>query len=410
MNVNELPGPAVVRPLQPRRFARHTAAAPTSASPEPPRNRVLVGDAREQLARLPSGSIDCCVTSPPYYQLRDYGVTGQLGSEAHVDDWVAGLRAVMAEVARVLKPTGALWVNLGDAYSTARRYGAPPKGLLLAPERLLLALAADGWLVRNKVVWAKPNPMPHSVADRLNTAHELVYLLVRSRRYVFDLDAIREPHRTPPTTGRRRRPTGKYDGAARSWGRPLVPSRNHLAEGHTQGPAQHLLGKNPGDVWTVATGGYRGAHFATFPEALVERPIRATCPERLCTGCGTPWRRTATRYVIGSKQPFRGERPLLRYPAVWQVVRKIGPLQPACACGAAWRPGVVLDPFFGAGTVGVVAERLGRDWLGIELNPAYAQLADSRLRAARQAVRRQALSTPTTRQGYARQKGCDAPR
>jgi DNA modification methylase len=357
---------------------RYHRAHPTAPEPlaELPRNRVLIGDAREQLSRLPADSVDCCVTSPPYYQLRDYGVAGQLGLEAHVDDWVAGLRAVLAEVGRVLKPTGALWLNLGDAYSTARRYGAPPKGLLLAPERLLLALAQDGWLVRNKVIWAKPNPMPHSVRDRLNTSYELVYLLVRSRTYVFHLDEIRAPHRSAPPRKASRRRVGKYDSPTRSWAGTLAPSRDNLPQVRANGRLGHVLGKNPGDVWWLPTGGFKGAHFATFPEALIERPVRATCPERLCTACGSPWQRAVTRRASRDGQATSlGQR---------HGDYQLGSLQPTCPCASSWRPGVVLDPFFGAGTVGVVAERLRRDWLGVELNPAYAQLAESRIHAARQ--------------------------
>ncbi|MFL6137402.1 MAG: DNA-methyltransferase [Frankiaceae bacterium] len=372
------------RPLHAWRYARSGPSAPLRAAPaELPRNRILVGDAHEQLRRLPTASVDCCITSPPYYQLRDYGVDGQLGLEPHVDDWVSALHATLREVARVLKPTGALWLNLGDAYSTARRYGAPPKGLLLAPERLVLALAADGWLVRNKVIWAKPNPMPHSVADRLNTAYEVIYLLVRAPRYVFHLDEIREPHRSRPPS-RRARQAGKYDGPSRAWTAALTPSRGGLMQAHLEGRAGHVLGKNPGDVWWLPTGSYRGAHFATFPEALVARPLLATCPERLCTACGAPWRRPVTRQVIGTPQEPQRDGPLLRYPARWSVEHALGPLRPSCACTAGWQPGVVLDPFFGSGTVGVVAERLKRDWLGIELNPAYAYLAESRIRAARE--------------------------
>src|SRR5450759_3518056 len=165
------------------RYCRASASSPgTDAGfAASPRRQLLIGDAAETLRLLPTGSIDCCITSPPYFQLRDYGVTGQLGMEPQIDDWVANLRAVMREVARVFKPTGSLWLNLGDAYSRGSRYGAPTKSLLLGPERLLLGLAADGWLVRNKVVWAKPNPMPHAVRDRLNTTYEVVYFLTRSR-------------------------------------------------------------------------------------------------------------------------------------------------------------------------------------------------------------------------------------
>ena len=133
-----------------------------------PRNTILTGDATTRLSELPAASVDCVVTSPPYFQLRDYRSEGQIGLEAHVDGWVEALRLVIWEIARVLKPAGAFWLNLGDSFSRHPRYGAPAKSLLLAPERLIVALSGDGWLVRNKVIWAKPNPMPSSVRDRLS--------------------------------------------------------------------------------------------------------------------------------------------------------------------------------------------------------------------------------------------------
>lgn len=321
-----------------------------------PRNTILVGDAAGRLRELTEGSIDCVITSPPYFQLRDYGVTGQLGLEPTVTAWVTDLRTVLTEVARVLKPTGALWLNLGDSFSRHHRYGGPPKGLLLAPERLLLALAEDGWLVRNKVIWAKTNPMPSSITDRLTLTYEVVYFLVRSPRYFFDLDAIREPHRSKPkprraTTGPPSRP---------DWAGPLAATRNGLRQARSDGRSGHPAGKNPGDVWHVATHGYRGAHFATFPEELIRRPLLATCPETVCTACGRPWQR----------------RPSLRQHS--NVHRRSGQLVP-CGCNAPTMPGVVLDPFFGTGTVGALAQRHGRDWVGIELNPAYVRLAHDRL-------------------------------
>jgi len=327
------------------------------------------------MRELPTASVDCVITSPPYFQLRDYGVPGQLGLEPTVGRWVENLRRVIAEMARVLRPSGSLWLNLGDSYSRHRRYGAEPKSLLLAPERLLLGLVADGWVVRNKVVWAKSNPMPHSVADRLSTAHEVVYFLVRSRRYYFDLDRIREPHRSRAARRAQpapRRPTG--------WAGPLAGSQDGLQRARAAGVPGHWLGKNPGDIWALASSRFRGAHFATFPEALVERPLVATCPERLCQSCGTPWRRPATVTVLGQRQAAPHDPGnVRRYPRRWETLRQVGELQPACRCAADWQPGVVLDPFFGSGTVGVVAKRHGRDWVGIELNPAYALLAEERL-------------------------------
>jgi DNA modification methylase len=304
-----------------------------------PRNTILVGDAREQLAQLPASSVDCVVTSPPYFQLRDYQVNGQLGTEPTVAGWVADLRQVMRGVARVLTPTGGVWLNLGDSFSRHPRYGAPVKGLLLAPERLLLALAQDGWLVRNKVIWAKTNPMPSSVGDRLTLTYEVVYFLVRQRSYFFDLDAIRELRRTSAVVRAKADPANEWP----AWAGPLATSRGGLRSGTPKHPRH----KNPGDVWQIATRGFRGAHFAVFPPELVRRPILATCPAVVCTVCGQ------------GQKVSTGTLP--------------------CDCQAPARRGLVLDPFFGTGTVGVVARELDRDYLGIELNPDYAQMARERL-------------------------------
>jgi DNA modification methylase len=305
---------------------------------EVPRNTILTGDARETLATLPPGRVDCVVTSPPYYGLRNYGIDGQLGLEPSVEDWVAGLRSVAREVARVLRPTGALWLNLGDSFSRHPKYGAPTKSLILAPERLLLALAADGWLVRTKVVWAKTNPLPSSVTDRLSLTYEVIYFLVRQRSYFFDLDAIREPHRSAGARQTQRKATERP-----AWAGPLATSRGGLRSG----AAGHPNGKNPGDVWPIATRGFSGAHFATFPPELVRRPILATCPAVVCTACGA------------GQKSGAGTLP--------------------CDCKAPARRGIVLDPFCGTATVGLVARELGRDYLGVELNPEYVSLAEARL-------------------------------
>ena len=199
---------------------------------------------------------------------------GQFGLEPTSTEWVNGCGAC-TEVARVLKPTGALWLDLGDSYSRHPRYGAPAKGSLLAPERLLLALAADGWIVRNKVIWAKPNPMPTSVTDRLNTTYDVVYFLVRSPRYFFDLDAIREPHRS---SGRR----SARPAADRSpgWAGPLAGKNDGLLRARARGVPGHELGKNPGDVWRIAT------------PRLPRRPLR-----HLPRGAGTT---SAARHLSGS--------------------------------------------------------------------------------------------------------------
>lgn len=293
------------------------------------------GDSLAVLAELPDESVDCIVTSPPYFGLRDYGEDGQMGAEPTPDEFVAALVAVFGQARRVLAPDGTLWLNLGDSYvggggfapnapSSAtsiagrarglitggirpRQAGVGPKNLLGIPWRVAFALQSDGWILRNDIIWAKPNPMPESVTDRLSGTHEHLFLFTRSRRYWFDLDAIRQPHRTTSPLLRKDR---------RSWVKGSDGSNvaNHNRTG-TQGA--HENGKNPGDVWSIPTTGFAGAHFATYPLALAERCILAGC--------------------------------------------KPG--------------GVVLDPFSGSGTTGLAATRQGRRYVGIDLNREYLALS-----------------------------------
>jgi len=218
--------------------------------------------------------------------------------------------------------------------------------------------------------------MPSSVTDRLNMTYEVVYHLVRSSRYYFNLDAIREPHRSQ--SGRR---AGAPTGTPPSWAGPLAGSQDGLRRARPAGQPGHVLGKNPGDVWSIPTRGFRGAHFATFPEALVTRPLLATCPEVICTQCREAWRRQVSRErlpVAGRSRPKPDDPNVFRFKAFWNTVHQVGELIP-CGCSAPTEPGVVLDPFFGSGTVGVVAERQSRDWIGIEINPEYIELARKRL-------------------------------
>jgi DNA modification methylase len=335
---------------------------------ELPRNTVLIGDACARLAQLPAHSVDCVITSPPYFALRDYGQDGQLGLETTVDDWVHNLIKVGSELKRILKPTGGFWLNVGDSYSHDAREGARKKSLLLGPQRLSIALAADGWLVRNHVIWAKTNPMPSNVTDRLSNTHESLYFFTRDSRYFFDLNAIREPHKDDRAHGRARKGEASIYPPPHSL--PRRSGRNHdintgLDKLKEAGVAGHPLGKNPGDVWPIGTAAFHGEHFATFPTALVERPLLATCPERVCVRCGVPWQR--------AKQ------------AIHDRLLAVGPLRASCGCRAEWRPGIVLDPFMGTGTVALVAEQHERDWVGVELSPAYAALAERRLREWREA-------------------------
>lgn len=323
-----------------------------------PRNTILLGDALATLRTLPTESVDTVLTSPPYFALRDYGRAGQLGLEGTVMEFVDRLAEVCDQLHRVLKSSGTAWIVLGDSYSRHLRYGAPPKSMLLMPERVAIALVERGWMLRNRIVWSKPNAAPSSVTDRLSCRHETILCLAKQRTYFYDLDAIRVPHKTKRTCLTRRAGSqktgtghGKYDSADRSWAGPLAGKNDGLAKARAEGRPGHRLGANPGDCWSVATGGYRGAHFATYPERLLTRPILAGCPARTCTTCGAPWRQSAGT-----------------------------PHAPSCECQPArYQRGIVLDPFAGAGTTAVAATRLRRDHLGIELNPTYRALALDRI-------------------------------
>lgn len=328
-----------------------------------PRNRIVVGDALRQLRGLPDASVDCVITSPPYFRLRDYDADGQLGLERHVDQWVEQLAAISEQVRRVLVPTGTYWLNLGDTYASHPSQGAARKSLLMAPERLALRLQQSGWIIRNKIVWAKPNPVPTSVPDRLNCTYEVIYVLAKQPTYFFDLDAIREPHRSGAMSERVRMKERSRTTAPETWRGPNGMAATGLHGLKALGRVGHPLGKNPGDVWTIAPGGYRGAHHAIFPLALAERMIAAGCPEARCTRCRLPWKRRVIRALGGTATRAA--------------------LAPTCDCNAEHEPGLVLDPFMGSGTTAVAAEKLERDWLGIELNPQFAETARGRITAAR---------------------------
>lgn len=335
-----------------------------SASTDIPRNRIVVGDAIDRLRRLPDTSVDSVITSPPYFKLRNYAVEGQFGLESDVDLWVEHLLSLSAEIHRVLVPTGTCWLNLGDTYSSHPSQGANRKSLLMAPERVAMRLQESGWTIRNKIVWAKPNPTPSSIPDRLNCTYEVIYVLAKQSKYFFDLDAVREPHRTKATLGRSR----KQGVASReAWRGPNGMAAVGLTALKSQGRVGHPLGKNPGDVWTIAPGRYRSAHHAVFPQELAERMIAAGCPEARCVRCRQPWKRRVIRAVGGTATRAA--------------------LAPTCQCGSENEPGLVLDPFMGSGTTAVGAENLGREWLGIELNPVFADVARERISTARQKPR-----------------------
>lgn len=343
--------------------------------------RIIQGDCRQMLATLPAASVQCCVTSPPYYGLRDYGVAWQIGLEPSPDEYVARMVKVFHEVRRVLRDDGVLFLNLGDSYARSEAKGGSGPGgknvaaygeayglaqsakcgssdgavgrgarprsrlaadgvkckdLLMIPAQVALALRADGWFLRSDIIWHKPNPMPESVTDRPTSAHEHVFLLTKSARYFYDADAIRQPlaeasysrlaQDIEGQTGSTRANGGaKTNGTMKAVrfggnkGQGDHGSASRRASGNEWNPQTETA--NARNVWTIPTQPYSGAHFATMPPKLAEKCIKA-----------------------GS------------------------------------RPGdTVLDPFGGAGTTGLVADRLKRDAILIELNPTYADLARDRL-------------------------------
>jgi DNA modification methylase len=314
--------------------------------------RILHGDCRQVLATLPAASVHCCVTSPPYFGLRDYGVDGQIGLEPTPAEFVEQIVGVMREVRRVLRDDGTLWLNLGDSYAgggtigrndttpdalarRAERYGTgtgtgsavgahgsrprvadlKPKDLIGIPWRVAFALQADGWWLRQDIIWHKPNPMPESVRDRCTKAHEYLFLLAKSERYYFDADAIAEPGGAAGGNVAQQRVPGEREGENANLRNGL-----HLAQAKAR-EAGGFETRNKRSVWTVAKQPYSEAHFATFPPALIEPCIKAGCPEG----------------------------------------------------------GTVLDPFGGAGTTGLVADGLQREAILIELNPAYIDIARRRI-------------------------------
>lgn len=308
------------------------------------------GSCLDLLRAMPDGSAQCCVTSPPYWGLRDYGHEGQLGMEPTPDEFVANLVAVFAEVRRVLRDDGTLWLNLGDSYAARLRQsgaehagelsrssggvltsvnrplpvGFKEKDLVGIPWLTAFALRADGWFLRSEIIWAKPNPMPESVRDRPTKAHEQVFLLSKSARYFYDAEAIKEPATTHGYDGGDYAPPGQrpnMGNRARS-GHGIRPSDNR-GGGQGNGTIEFdAARRNKRSVWAVSSQPFPGAHFATFPPKLIEPMILA-----------------------GS------------------------------------RPGdTILDPFSGSGTTGMVALRHDRSYIGLELNPEYVELSRDRIR------------------------------
>jgi DNA modification methylase len=378
--------------------------------------QIIPGDCIEGMRTLPDASVHCCVTSPPYWNLRDYGHDGQIGLESTPEAYVARMVEVFREVRRILRDDGVLFLNLGDSYfSTTKGTGgsnpetspkqawkgqengqgfAPvrlnagglpikPKDLIGIPWRVAFALQADGWWLRQDIIWHKPNPMPESVTDRCTKAHEYVFLLTKSERYFYDAEAVSEAQTTNGQGGFSNKATLKSVVLGASHKPSLVNATN---DGR----------RNRRSVWTVTTKPYSGAHFAVMPADLVEPCIKAGCPEQCCRVCGRGWdrvvekQRTATRPGNESKygtpeEDIRGGSVTLRERHLVST-QTLG-WKPACECAATGTiPGAVLDPFAGSGTTLAVAAEQGRNAIGCELNPEYIALAKKRIREARESV------------------------
>lgn len=273
---------------------------------------ILCGDSRDVLPAIPAESVNCIITSPPYYQQRDYLAEKQIGAEVQLEHYIDNLRQVFSECYRVLHESGTLWLNLGDKYQDGQ--------LLGVPWRVALALQSDKWQLRSDIIWYKPNAMPSSVKNRPTTDHEYVFLFSKTGSYHYDIDAIREPHVTFSAESKMR-------GGRNHFGKVLgTPEQGknggnpNLHDGRWD-QAFHPKGRNRRTVWEIPLSKYRGAHFAVFPERLVELCILAGCPEG----------------------------------------------------------GIVLDPFIGSGTTAVVAQRLGRRYVGIDTSAEYCKMAQERL-------------------------------
>lgn len=378
----------------------------------------------------------------------------QLGLESTPEEYIAKMKAIMLEIKRMLRKDGTVWWNMGDTYSGGGggNYGSglsvasdhkqhitnirnkpafikkyPAKNLMMMPERFAFMMLDIGFTLRNKIIWQKPNPMPSSVKDRFTTTWEYVYLFSKSKKYYFDLDAVRKPHKKSTfnrvkykkdsrsrenpfvlshqwSQERKLNPLGKNPGdVLKDWGDQSkgggTPEKlKHgfsLREFYEQGHAEfryyrHPLGKNPGDFWSITTQPFKGAHFAVFPEKLCETPIKAGCPKAICNKCGKPRVRIIEKGELIPVNPRGKSTAGPKYNKFdqvgWDETWKPGYAYQNktigftdCGCKVGFSPGIVLDPFAGSGTACLVAKKLGRNYIGIDLKPEYCEMARARL-------------------------------
>ena len=394
---------------------------------------LLQGDCTKVLATLPAASVQCCVTSPPSWGLRDYGAGGQLKLEETTEAYISNMVLVFREVWRVLRDDGTLWLNLGDSYAgvagnargegagggqervKSMGFGALPKrkdlegglkhkDLAGIPWRVAFALQADGWYLRQDIIWHKPNPMPESVADRCTKAHEYIFLLTKSAKYFYDSEAVKERGAmvAGDSAGSSQRDTQETHGLGGGNSGINLAKQKLAAELQEKGYST----RNKRSVWTVTTKPFRGAHFATFPPDLIEPCILAGTSENgQCPKCGKSWKRIMEKIGVSTYEKMGGknggykkmrEESMRRGETgvgdtrdsngniVWYEAtpKKFMGWQPDCVCRLDPIASVVLDPFSGAGTTGLVAVQHGRRYIGIELNPDYLEMSRKRIQLA----------------------------
>ena len=385
--------------------------------------KFLQGNCLDKITELEDNSIDCVVSSPPYFGLRDYGVDGQFGLEKTYQDYIANTVKVFETFKPKLKDTATIWWNVGDSYSSGSRKtttlqtvrkpksneiskskqkyldglivrpaiqtGIKEKDLLMIPNRVAIALQDAGWYIRSEIIWHKPNPMPESVRDRPTSAHEKIWLITKSKKYYYDADAVREPCQDETI---RRMTLGNKGKVGKNKNSTGWKQLNHYW-GSEQSVIDANKGRNRRNVWTITTKPFKGAHFATFPKDLIEPCIKAGCPEKVCVKCGIP-------YISNYKKTDNNENfiqtkgydtPNIKKGGVRLNKNGTSPhfnpptieflnLKKNCNCKTdEFKSGVVLDPFGGSGTTGIVAKSLNRKAILIELNPDYIEIAKKRM-------------------------------
>ena len=367
---------------------------------------IYAGDCIKSLKNMPEQSINTCITSPPYYGLRDCGVKGQLGLEETPKQFVDNLVNVFKEVRRVLRDDGTVWLNLGDSYAMSsirggskklsgnvgahNHYeksikkvkrnipnGLKPKDLIGIPFKVAFAMQEDGWYLRQDIIWHKPNPMPESVRDRCTKAHEYIFLFSKNKKYYYDNEAIKEDSVSVNSKGEKGKPN-----SVKNIGKSVEG-----VDGFDVRKGFKNMGaypkKNKRSVWTVATQPFKEAHFATYPTKLIEPCILAGCPEKSCINCGEPYLRKVVKsgeiQRRWSKNNADGS-PYEKQGSMQNIYKDMG-LQKQCDCQTnETKGGTVLDPFAGSGTTGIVAANHNCNSVLLELNEEYIELAKDRIK------------------------------